>query len=84
MRHKNTEFSPSVGVSNALELFLGLDTLALQVEFLLEERCWKVERCQMDVGNLLFYHFAISVSGCVVKPRGWRNSSGRFDWCKCL
>lgn len=38
----------------------------------------------MDVGNLLFYHFAISVSGCVVKPRGWRNSSGRFDWCKCL
>lgn len=41
--------------------------------------------CQMDVGsNLLFYHFAISVSGCVVKPRGWRNSSDRFDWCKCL
>eukprot|EP00434_Breviolum_minutum_P036186 symbB.v1.2.032056.t1/scaffold3795.1/size50223/4 len=25
LRHKNTEFSPSVGVSNALELFLGLD-----------------------------------------------------------
>ena len=30
LRHKRTELSPSVGVSNALELFLGLDTSALQ------------------------------------------------------
>ncbi len=74
LRHKRTELSPSVGVSNALELFLGLDTSALQSWLFgwaqVEEKCWKVEMCiKMDPKLVALPLCNVSFGMCCETPR---------------